>query len=225
MTENNLSTAKDRIKYLIDLEGISKREFYRRTGMANGVLDQKTGLSEDNMVKFFSKYPEICPTWVITGTGHTHKKTTSLVDTENQQTKANNGKQHSRKNHSIPFFRTLIDPNGKVIDIASSTPENYITNIPETYRSDAFIAVHGYSFLPNIKEGSVIGIRTVLHLEYLAPQHKYLVITDDDMLICRILPQDEKQLIKCIDSNNEEYLLPKKYIKKLFRITCAINPE
>lgn len=73
--EKNLNSAKQRIKYIIDKEGISKRKFYEKTGIANSTLDQKSGLTESNLVKFLYTYPEISPEWILLGRGEIYKKT------------------------------------------------------------------------------------------------------------------------------------------------------
>ena len=67
--EQNFSSIKQRILQHIDFQRISKREFYKITGMANGLLDKKTGLTEDNIEKYISSYPEINHSWLLTGQG------------------------------------------------------------------------------------------------------------------------------------------------------------
>lgn len=65
----NFSTQKERILQFIESKGISKNKFYIETGISNGVLDKKSGLSMDTVEKFYSKYPEINPEWILTGKG------------------------------------------------------------------------------------------------------------------------------------------------------------
>lgn len=67
--EQNFSKIKKRILQHLDVEGITKRKFYLKTGMANGVLDKKTGLGEENIERYISTYPYINPQWLLTGKG------------------------------------------------------------------------------------------------------------------------------------------------------------
>lgn len=67
--EQNISPIKQRILQYAVYKNISKRKIYIETGIANGVLDKTTGLTEDNIEKFISTYPEINPTWLLTGRG------------------------------------------------------------------------------------------------------------------------------------------------------------
>lgn len=56
------------IKYL-DFKGISKYEFYQKTGASNGILSQKNGLSEDNILKFLSYYTDCSTEWLFCNIG------------------------------------------------------------------------------------------------------------------------------------------------------------
>ena len=62
-----ISTTKERMLYYIDFKGINKSEFYRETGISNGVLDKKSGINSATIEKFISKYPEVNELWLISG--------------------------------------------------------------------------------------------------------------------------------------------------------------
>lgn len=53
----------------IDTLGISKREFYARTGISRGTLESPTGITEDTLAKFIAFYPNISPEWLLMGEG------------------------------------------------------------------------------------------------------------------------------------------------------------
>ena len=65
----NISTQKQRIINFLEYKGISKNKFYIKTGISNGVLDKKSGLSMDTVEKFYSIYKEVNPEWLLTGKG------------------------------------------------------------------------------------------------------------------------------------------------------------
>ncbi len=49
---------KKRIFLYLDYKGIKKKDFYTSTGVSSGVLSQKNGLSEENILRFiFGKGP------------------------------------------------------------------------------------------------------------------------------------------------------------------------
>lgn len=65
----DFSILKKRILQFIDYKGISKYEFYQLSGISNGILSQKNGFSEENILKILSAFGEISPFWLLTGEG------------------------------------------------------------------------------------------------------------------------------------------------------------
>ena len=53
----------------LEIKGITKYKFYQETGIANGILSQKNGLTEENIEKFLLTYPEISAEWLMRGEG------------------------------------------------------------------------------------------------------------------------------------------------------------
>lgn len=67
------SIIKQNILQIIEIEGITKYEFYKRTRITRGVLDQNNGMSEENIARFLACYPEIDANWLITGEGSMYR--------------------------------------------------------------------------------------------------------------------------------------------------------
>ncbi len=68
------SIIKQRILQYIDSKGISKYEFYRRSGISKGVLEQYTGMGEKNILRFIDYDPEINLDWLLRGKGEMYRK-------------------------------------------------------------------------------------------------------------------------------------------------------
>jgi hypothetical protein len=68
---------KENILQYIELHGISKYEFYKRTGITRGVLDQKSGISEENIAKFLAYFNDISIEWLLLGKGSMFKEDTT----------------------------------------------------------------------------------------------------------------------------------------------------
>lgn len=64
------SQIKERILQYLDLKGITKYAFYKATGISRGILDQETGISEDNLSRFLSYAQDVSPVWLLTGAGN-----------------------------------------------------------------------------------------------------------------------------------------------------------
>lgn len=69
----NISPIKKRILQYIDTLGISKRDFYVKTGISRGTLESNTGITEETVAKFIAVFPEISPGWLLTGIGAREK--------------------------------------------------------------------------------------------------------------------------------------------------------
>ena len=65
----NISPIKQRILQFIAELGRSKREFYSLTGISRGILECKSGITEDTLTKLFTAFPDLSPIWVFTGKG------------------------------------------------------------------------------------------------------------------------------------------------------------
>lgn len=90
------SLVKQNILYFIEKQNISKYELYQKTGISNGVLSQKGGMSEENTIKFLSFYTEVSADWLLTGKGEM-LKTSSQNITQN----GNNGHNVSGQGNII----------------------------------------------------------------------------------------------------------------------------
>ena len=67
------SPIKQRILQYLEIKGISKYEFYKKTGITRGVLDQNTGISEENLARFIAYDRDINLEWLVLGVGDMQK--------------------------------------------------------------------------------------------------------------------------------------------------------
>ncbi|WP_459212012.1 hypothetical protein [Aquimarina rhabdastrellae] len=81
-----MSSIKERILYFIEEKGISKYRFYENTGITRGVLDKKSGITEDNILKFIEYYNEVSLEWLILGKGEMYKSSILKEDKATQNT-------------------------------------------------------------------------------------------------------------------------------------------
>ena len=117
---SEIATLKTRILQYLDFKGVSKYECYQKTGITNGVLSKKEGLSEDNLLRFISYYSDISPTWLLTGKGDMIENTGKNI----YQTKST--KNVLKKNDDI--FEDVFEDKRKV----QKTSSNIRTSFPKT---------------------------------------------------------------------------------------------
>ena len=94
------SLVKQNILYFIEKQNISKYELYQKTGISNGVLSQKGGMSEENTIKFLSFYTEVSADWLLTGKGEMLKTSAQNI-TQKGNTNVNNGHNVSGQGNII----------------------------------------------------------------------------------------------------------------------------
>jgi hypothetical protein len=66
---DKISIIKKNILSFIEYKGFTKYEFYKKTGISNGILSQNNGLSEENILKILNKFPELSEKFLLTGEG------------------------------------------------------------------------------------------------------------------------------------------------------------
>jgi hypothetical protein len=96
---------KKRILQYLGLKGITKYEFYQKTGISNGILSQKNGLSEDNLLRFLSYYPDINYKWLLTGEGEI------LSENEKQEFQPCNKSQQYDNRNELKMIKDLAAEN------------------------------------------------------------------------------------------------------------------
>ena len=60
---------KERITQYLELKGISKYQFYKEMGFANGFLDKDGSIGSDKREKIIYHYKDLNIEWLITGNG------------------------------------------------------------------------------------------------------------------------------------------------------------
>jgi len=114
MQEKSLkkSVVKQNILQIIEIEKITKYEFYKKTRITRGVLDQNNGMSEDNIARFLACYPDIDANWLITGEGSMYR-TPSVM----------NAASPPDRDEVVRLLREKITDQQKIIDLLEEKVE------------------------------------------------------------------------------------------------------
>lgn len=213
MSSLNLNTAKERIKYLIDKEGISKREFCRKTGISNGVLDQLTGLSEDNLNKFLTVYPTINSNWIITGKGNIH-----IDETQDESLGA-------KTPITGYYYPNIMDFNGVSQMINGQYEYKTPVSLPNFGSNMCFIDVYGDNMFPKLTSGQIIAIQPI-DISSLNYGYMYLVVLQNEHTFIQYVKQGiDKDHVLLVSENNhyESRMCELSEIKHLFIVKGVIS--
>jgi phage repressor protein C with HTH and peptisase S24 domain len=89
VSDSEKSTIIYRLLKFIELKSISKREFYKTTGLSNGYLDKNSNIGSDKIEKISSAFPEINIDWLISGYGEMLRPDNQVNDSSEPYIKSN----------------------------------------------------------------------------------------------------------------------------------------
>ena len=197
----NFSTQKDRILQFIDSKGLSKNKFYKETGIANGTLDKKSGLSMDSVEKFYSRYNEINPEWLLTGEGNMLKD-----EDETQVYKLRTDKEVP--DQSIPLYN--IEAAAGLVELFQNHGKTNVIDtikIPNLPKCDGAVFVTGDSMYPLLKSGDIVAYKEIQDFENdIFWGEMYLIsveVAGEEWISVKYLQKSEKgeQYVKLVSQN------------------------
>ena len=216
----NFSTQKDRILQFIDYKGISKNKFYNETGISNGILDKKSGLSMDTIEKFYSTYPEINPEWLLTGKGE-------MLKSGNTNTEAS--KEESVKGIPLVNATAIGGYGNNVFSFEERDVKDYYVIPKFKYKQvDFMIEVEGSSMYPKYNSGDVVACRIIKERNFIQWNKTHVIATrEQGIIIKRIKPSDAPNSLLMV-SDNESYdpfNVPEEEIEGLAIVVGVIRLE
>ena len=216
----NFSTQKDRILQFIEYKGISKNKFYNETGISNGILDKKSGLSMDTIEKFYSTYPEINPEWLLTGKGEMLKSGNTNTET---------GKEESVKGIPLVNATAIGGYGNNVFSFEERDVKDYYVLPKFKYKQvDFMIEVEGSSMYPKYNSGDVVACRIIKERNFIQWNKTHVIATrEQGIIIKRIKPSDAPNSLLMV-SDNESYdpfNVPEEEIEGLAIVVGVIRLE
>jgi hypothetical protein bfra3_16308 len=216
----NFSTQKDRILQFIEYKDISKNKFYNETGISNGILDKKSGLSMDTIEKFYSTYPEINPEWLLTGKGEMLKSGNTNTETS---------KEESVKGIPLVNATAIGGYGNNVFSFEERDVKDYYV-IPKFKHKqvDFMIEVEGSSMYPKYNSGDVVACRIIKERNFIQWNKTHVIATrEQGIIIKRIKPSDAPNSLLMV-SDNESYdpfNVPEEEIEGLAIVVGVIRLE
>lgn len=204
----------ERLIEFIENINISRAEFERRSGLANGYVKKLKGnLGENKLNDILRAFPNLNRVWLLTGEGDMLNNTTtdSSQTHGNINTLQNTIKYYPNVNGSMGGVQFLDDPNEMVCDI---TIPGY---------SDCKFAINAYgdSMYPLIKSGQII-LMSEWSESFIDWGRIYLVVTKSGYrVIKRLYPGASDTTITCKSENpetNPPFEIEKSDINKVYLV-------
>ncbi len=186
--------AKSNLLKYIEIKGIKKPDFYKKTGLSNGFLDKNENISSQNIEIIISNYPDISIDWLVTGKGEMLKSEDKPV-----------AKQTNDPNKGIPLIPVEAMAGALTYDntILEYECDRYV--VPMFKGADFLIPVKGSSMYPKYSSGDIVACQRVdMNNLFFQWNKVYVIDTNQGALIKRIKPgHDENHIL--IVSDNEKY--------------------
>lgn len=198
--KQNISPIKQRILSFAETLGISKREFYTQIGVSRGTLESKSSITEDVMARFIAKFPQVSPSWLLTGKG-------DMIISQNKDMKNEELPVAHRieSNEGIPLIPINAMAGAFTGDqsVIEYECDRYI--IPSFKGADFLIGVKGSSMYPRYNSGDIVACKRLSLQDLFFQWNKvYVLDTDQGPLIKRIKPGTDKDHVTIV-SDNKDY--------------------
>ncbi len=229
-----ISFLKQNILKYLDFKGVSKYEFYQKTGISNGILSQNNGLSEDNTLKFLSYYTDVNTEWLFCNIGsmikpnikdslpnETVRETVRFLDKTKSIKNLTFLKESIQEQSKMPKVVT-VDNVGKdnVVLVPSKAAAGYLSGYGDaefiqtlpTYslpniQNGTFrmFQISGHSMYPTISDGSfVVGEWVENWVKEVKDNRVYVVVSEEGILVKRILNRLKKYGNLYLKSDNRK---------------------
>ena len=197
-----ISVIKGRILQYLESKGITKYTFYKVTGVANGILSQPNGISEDTLQRFLRNYEDVNGDWLLRGEGpmlrtwlHPTYKTADETDPDQlRDVRASYNGAGTCPAAGIP-----------VADLSAAAEAQTVYSGAETIRVPGFMPERGFylcfrtedeAMRPTLQEGGYIVCRLLGEDEWAQLDERsvcVLVTQRNECLIRRLRPLPENE--------------------------------
>lgn len=223
------SLIKKRILQYLETKGITKYDFYKKTGITRGILDQNNGINEDNIYKFLAYAKDISPNWLITGLG------SMIVNSYNFDMVAEpiavfNEKDRHIESQRVPLYRIEAIAGAVPVfeSLQTQTPLGYIT-IPNLPKCDGAIYMTGDSMYPLLKAGDILLYKVLNNIKNIFWGEMYILsmLFDSDTYITVKYVQraETPNNIRLVSENrhHQEKEMPIESVKTAAHVVASIR--
>jgi repressor LexA len=232
-----ISFLKQNILKYLEFKGVTKYEFYQKTGISNGILSQNNGLSEENILRFLSYYKDVNPEWLITGNGEmikpniqdtlpleTVRKTVRFSEETKSIENHTVSNEPAKEHEGIPLIPidAMAGFGTGGVQVMDYDTQKYIVPEFTELKVDFMIRVKGSSMYPKYNSGDLVACKKLVLNDIFFQWNKvYVLDTDQGALIKRIKKGSEDNLL--IVSDNPSYEPYELHLSKIHAIAIVLG--
>ncbi len=222
-----MNTTLNRLREYIDFKGLKVSSVEKATGFSNGALasqlrNNKT-IGVDKLENILNTYPDVNPTWLLTGQGEMLKSENNLPITKNNH----ESKVPTTSAKKIPYFEDIQVTAGPdfMYDPAAATPSDFIY-VPNFEDCDVSFPLWGDSMWPVYQSGQVVLCKEFHDWrDYVPYGEVFLIITENLRTVKYVKKAESKDHLLLVSENKhfEPFELPKSKILRMFFVKGAIK--
>ena len=192
--DKNISPIKYRIFEYLDYKGVTKSEFYEKTGLSRSNFKGQAANSElggEKIAKILSEFKDLNAKWLLTGLGY-------MIAEHNQSPVESTFEDRD----IIPLLPVeamagvLSSPDIQVMEYET---EHYC--IPLFRSANFLIPIHGDSMYPTYNNGDVVACKRLESWTFFQFGRVYVVNTDQGVLIKRVMQgSTPEHILLCSDN-------------------------
>lgn len=206
----------ERLKDYLDCKGITIAAFERSIGMSNASfgksLKNKKAIGTDKLENILKCYPDINPSWLLTGKGN------MIIEDEHPVAHI-----AENTNEGIPLIPISAMAGAFTSDeqVLECDCDRYV--VPAFKGADYLIGVKGVSMHPRFSPGDIVACKRLPMTDMFFQWNKvYVLDTDQGPLIKRLKPGSDKEHVLVV-SDNQEYDPFELAINKIYHIALVIG--
>lgn len=227
--KQNISPIKQRFLQFADTLGISMRDFYIKTGVSRGTLENSTGINEETMTKIFANFSDLSPNWVVTGEGPMLKSVEKEVENSSVPVMIKSYPKPQKQSEGIPLVNISAAAGFGTFDICIEE-KNIVAKyvIPDFNGADLMIPIVGDSMEPKYTAGDIVACKIIKDNKYIQWGKVYIVATKTQgFMLKRLYSSNIEEYLECKSYNPEypPFLIEKDEISGIALVIGSVHLE
>ncbi len=219
-----MTSTLERIKNFIDLEGISVSAFEKVVGFSNGAfasqLKNRRTIGVDKLENILNSFPQLNPSWSLTGNGDMILDDSSKKSTKNQLSDSESNDLNG-EGIVVPVYNVDAYAGDSLSFFGNAQHIEKYYRVPFAKKGDTCLNVVGNSMYPHIHSGDVVVVRQLSNWkEWIIYGKCYAIVTEEQLLIriirkSRTSPDTHYNIYSVNSVEYDDFEMPKSDIIQL----------
>ena len=225
----------ERLRFFIENEGLSVRQFESLIGSSDGKIAKfiasNSSLKSDTLIKVMEIFPHLSINWLLTGEGEMLLSSSDKHEGTTKELRRNLEETTDLSKAGIPLipvdavagFNGIDSPTIQIHDC-----QRYLVPEFQQLNAEFMIRVSGSSMYPKYSSGDILACRKLTSYNFIQWGKIYVIDSEQGAMVKRLFPCDEQPDCVTCKSDNPNYppfKLPTTEIRSLSIVLGSIRFE